>query len=281
MPLRFHPCQRRGNILIGCLVALGVIVILVIIGVVVVALNWRSWTASAMRGGTVAAVRAADIPESEKPEIIAQLDRVTDGFRDASITFEQFGTIMESIFDDVGILEIGTIEVIAGSYLDASGLDDATKQAGRTALYRYQRGLYEGDISRSTFQAVIAPVNATAQGGRGGSVQFSSGSAEISLQPKAGTTDDELKQVIENAKKEADHAEIPADAEPVDLSDAIKREIDDVLGPAAEQLPPPKEAAKEAPDQVSDEQVEDPATGESPQDAPAHDAVEGDDEPVP
>ena len=52
--------SRDGKALVGCLVALGVVLVLLGIGVVVVLMNWRGWMASAINTGTEEMLKQAD-----------------------------------------------------------------------------------------------------------------------------------------------------------------------------------------------------------------------------
>ena len=205
--------SRDGKALVGCLVALGVVLVLLGIGVVVVLMNWRGWMASAINTGTEEMLKQADIPEGEKPEMIAHVNEYT-------AAFEQFGRFMEGL-PESSLIPVGIVYSIEQGYVEPSGLSDEEKAAGSVQLHRFARGMHEGSIEIDALQDVAGPIG------------YEDPNGQFQLNPKESVNEDMLREVIANAEAKADEAGVPAEDYMVDLSDELKRMLDESRGVAA------------------------------------------------
>ncbi len=217
---------RRGGVLAGCLIALGIVVVIAIIGAVVVWMNWKTWAADGTVALTRTAINDSSLPESEKPEMIAVVQTFTDRFKSGDITFEEFGTTLGKVMES-NLFPIGSAYAFDNGYVQPSGLTDEEKADGSTQLMRIAMGLYDGTIGRGAYEDVFDVVkdeNQTAQA-----------NGQTILIFKDSATDDEVKQVIEAARDLADTNGISATPTLIDLSDALAAEIAKSLGetPAA------------------------------------------------
>jgi hypothetical protein len=201
---------RDGKALVGCLVALGVVLVLLGIGVVVVLMNWRSWMAEGIKVATTEAIRQADIPEGEKPEMIAHVEDYTAAFEAGDVTFEQFGLLMQEL-EQSSLIPVGIIYSVEQGYVEPSGLTDEEKAAGKIALHRFARGLHEKSIPVEAMQEAAAPIG------------YEDANGQFRLNPKESVSDDMLREVIANAKAKADEASVPEEDFVVDLSDEMER----------------------------------------------------------
>lgn len=209
--------SRDGKALVGCLVALGVLLVLLGIGVVVVLMNWRGWMASGISTATTAMINQADIPEDEKPEMIAHVDEYTAAFEAGNVTLEQFGNFMNSL-PQSSLIPVGIVYAIEQGYVDQSGLSDEEKATGKVQLNRYARGLHESSLPIETLEEVAKPIG------------HEDANGQFHLNPKESVSDDMLREVIANAGSKADEAGVPPEDFTVDLSDELKRLLDESRG---------------------------------------------------
>jgi len=213
--------SRPGNLLVGCLAAFGVVAVLAIIAGVILGPRipglLRGATGEAFRAVGEAAITESDLPADEKPDMIGHVNRVADGLADGSITFEQFGTLGEDLFND-NIFWVGMVYTIDTGYVQDSTLTDDEKTEGQKQLRRFAQGIHEGMISFEELKNVAAPIGSNDDNGN------------FILNEKAGVTDDQLQQVIANAKRVADEYAVPEEPALIDLSDEFGRVIDESLG---------------------------------------------------
>ncbi len=219
--------QRRGNFVVGCLAVVGLLVLIGIVAAVILGPRLpgllRGAGAEGFRQAGTAIINETDLPADEKPEMVAHIDRVADGVKDGTISFEQFGQLMEDVFTDP-VFQVGIVYSINEGYVQASGLPEEEKAEGATQLNRFAQGILEGSIAQDALNDAAAPIGSTDADG------------DFSLNAKSGVTDDQLRQVIGNAARLADSAGVPAEPRVIDLSDEFGRVIAESLG---EPIPAP------------------------------------------
>jgi hypothetical protein len=212
--------------LMGCLIVFGIVVVLGIIAAIVIAYSWRGWTASLGAQVTKQAITESQLPEEEKVEINAQVDRIANGFRDGKISMEQLGELMQK-FANSPLMTSVMASVIDTQYLEKSGLTPEEKLEGKKTLRRYLRGVVDHKIDQQGIDAAMVHV----------ADKKANGQWEIRKQ----LSDDDLKKFLETAKAEADKAGIADEPENFDPSDEVKRIVDEALGGGAA---PPAEMPK-------------------------------------
>lgn len=246
---------RRGNLLVGCLAVLGVIAVLVVVGGVIVWMNWKGWTAGAMNAGMKAAVTEADLPAEQVGRINTQIDQLTSAFEAGDVTFEDLAEVVQAM-ENHPILPIGVLEFIEYNSLKAEGLTDEERAAGTLATQRLQRALIDELMVMEDLEPVLEPV--------------SQRSADGNLEPLQNPTAPQVRLYIAAAEKKADELGVPNEPYDVDLAEQIERLINDTLGrevvsaPAAgaASLPPADgdQPEIEDPDPVPDPEPETPDT---------------------
>ena len=221
-----------GGCLRGCLIAAGILLLLLVVAGVVISFTWRSIASSIGRQAVTAVLEESGLDDAEKQEIREQMERIFAALESGELTSEQ----ADRLFVELGASELSA-SIIAGAierqYFDASGLSDAEKEAGRMAIHRCVRGVLDDKLSQEDLDAVLANI-ATRQ---------EDGSWEL----KDTVTDEELREFLRQATEKADAAGIPAEVEPVDPSDEIRRIIDAVLGPTTGAPAMPTESESGAP----------------------------------
>ncbi len=80
MPIYRKNRHHRGGVLFGCLVALGVVVLLLVIGGVIIAMNWRSWGAAVMEQGMTQIIDSADLSQADADAMKGEVSELMQDF---------------------------------------------------------------------------------------------------------------------------------------------------------------------------------------------------------
>jgi hypothetical protein len=234
------PPPPRSNWLRGCLLGcLAVVVLFLILGVVAtiwISRNWRAWTANTMSMAIKVSIDETGLPDAEKEQIKAEVDRGANLFRDGKISNEQAARLVETIMAS----PLMTALITSGAekkYLDSSGLSDEEKSEAKVTLQRFARGIIDNKINQQTRDAAMQHISET--------------QADGSRRLRDKVSDAELLAFLTDAKKAADEAQIPEQVPQIDPSDEVKRIIDEVtsepaMGPPQIEVPPPAETPPEA-----------------------------------
>lgn len=208
---------RRGGMLQGCLIVVAILLVIAIAVGIFVAMNWRGWSASAMSAVATEVINESDLPDSEKPEIIAVFDEVAEGFRNKQVTFDELVDIFEG-FEDAPVFWIGLTMQFEGAYVQPSGLSDEEKADAALTLNRVCQGLDNGQLTAQDAKDMLDPVT----------VDDADGEGQL-LMPDE-TTDEQIREVIASARTKADTAGIPAEHVEIDLSEEFREYIEERLG---------------------------------------------------
>lgn len=234
---------RRGNLLVGCLAVLGVVVVLAVVGGVILWMNWKPWTASAMNATMKAVVQESKLPADQQSRINTQIDQLTSAFKAGDITFEDLGNVIKAM-EGHPILPVGLLEYVEMNSMKASGLTDEERAAGALATQRVQRALIEEKIVMADIEPILEPISQRDSGG--------------DLQPLQNPTAPQVRLYIEAARAKADELGIPNEPYDVDVAEQIERLINDTLGREVVSAPP---AGLASPQPAPAEPVETPASG--------------------
>lgn len=248
---------RRGNLLVGCLAVLGVLAVLVVVGGVIVWMNWKGWTASGMNTAMKAAVQESKLPAEQQSRINTQIDQLTLAFESGDVTMEDLLEVVSAL-DNHPILPIGLLEYIEANSLGVAGITPEERAAGELATQRIQRALVEEKMVMADLDPILEPI--------------SQRDADGDLEPLQNPTAPQVRLYIEAAQLKADELSIPNEPYDVDIAEQIERLINDTLGrevvsapaPAAE-APPALDQGEPVGDPVEDpEPIEDPEPVEDP-----------------
>jgi len=220
--------SRDGNVLVGCLVALGIAIILVILTTVFVMNSWRGWVSGGIKQGLTAVLNETQIEQIEKDEINAHIETLMTRFVDKNISTEDLFLITAEIFEGP-LLPMGIVEASYEGYFANSELDDDAKADAKIQLGRLAYGIYAEDISIDDLETILAPIEAPA-GTNNGAVQVEFNNREFNLKNPDETSVEELLEVIANAKAAADEAEVDETPATIDLSDEVGKAIAEALG---------------------------------------------------
>lgn len=211
-PRSTRPPARGGKILVGCLVVIGVVLLMLGIAAYLVATNWRGWAADMMNEASRLMLQEADLPADEKTEMLAHMSDFAEAFKQKQVSFEQFGRTLEMLTESP-LIPVGIVMTVEEGYLKPSTLTDEEKEQGTRALQRYARGLAESVFTIQTMEEVFAPIG------------YKDGES-FRLNAKSAVNDDMLRRAIENARAKADASNIPDESFVMDLSDELKRILD-------------------------------------------------------
>jgi hypothetical protein len=260
--LRLGQGARRGNLLVGCLTVLAVVLVLVIIGTIFVMRSYRGWLAKGMTSMTDAVLVEMNIDETEHGEIMEHVESLMTKYEQKELDLEDLGEVLESIVESplMGAAMVGGIEAL---YFDDSGLSDDEKAEGLVQLGRYAQGLREDSIDPETVETVLASVSTDLPDDNDIQLNFqvdASGTSNFALRSSDEVSDDDLRAVFAEAKSKADEAGIIAEPEEIDLSDALGVAIAEALG----EDPSTWVEGYEGPAEVQIEPVEPPVVDEEP-----------------
>lgn len=214
--------RKRGpsGCFAGCMVAFLVMVLIVVLAGYWLSQNWRGLAGTVAAQAIEGMIDQSQLPEQQKVELKAQVRRVTDGFREGTISDEQLQRVVEGFLKSP-LMSVLLVEAVEAKYFPSSGLSDEEKAAGRQALGRFSSGLMNEQIEQQAIDQVIAPI--------------ADRDTEGNWQLRDQVTDDQLRAFLDGAKAKADEAGVPEELEPIDPSDELKKIIDEALaGPAGE-----------------------------------------------
>lgn len=173
-----------------------------------------NFAADQAREVMVKALDELEIEPAERAEVTEQIDRVTNGFKAGQIDLEQVMQIGKNLAEGP-IGKVMMMYMVQQKYVKPSGLSADEKQAADVVLQRVTRGVIDGEITPEQLQQVADDLMTTGADGKSS--------------PKDSVTDEELRSFIAKAKALADEKGIPAEVQPVDISDEFRKAIDKVL----------------------------------------------------
>jgi len=206
-----------GGCLAGCLVGFGIALLLLVLAGWWAMSNWKSWLVVGGTQAIEASIDASELPDEEKAELNAELKRLREGFGEGSISDKQMMQVAEALIQSP-LMRIFVVTAVETHYVVNSGLDDEEKANARVALQRFASGIMSKKIGQDDLDAVLSHI--------------ADRDAEGSLIIRQSVADEDLRAFLDAAAEKADAAGIPAEIEPVDPSDELKRIIDSaILGP--------------------------------------------------
>lgn len=220
--------NRDGNILVGCLVALGIAVILIIISTIFVMNSWRGWVSGGLKQGITSVLDNTDIAQVEKDEINAHINTLMTRFENKEVSLEDIGKVTVSIAQGP-LLPAG---IVAGSYegyFADSELDDEVKADAKIQLARVAHGIYTETIEMDSLEDILEPLQAPVVSGGTGAIHIQTDDFQINLKDPESVSVEDLTELIANARQAADEAEVPETPPSIDLSDEVAIAIADAL----------------------------------------------------
>ena len=263
-PYNIDPPRKSGMgggcFAFGCLGSVVLCVVLCAGSVWYVKTNFDVWMAGLAREVIVAMVNESEIPEQEKTEVIAQVDRVVSAYKQRKINQKDLERIMEELQDSpvFGMMMSYGLDKI---YIDPSGLPEEEKQQARRTIRRAMRGVLDKKIKEEDFQAAMPesefdetasmedetgetpaepaalpeekpagekPVEAKPAKDKPADDKPADTATE-DIPEDAEISDKEVREFVAKLKKLADDAQIPDEDFEIDIGDEIKRAVDEAL----------------------------------------------------
>ena len=176
--------------------------------------NAGKWGADIARNMIVSVVNESELTPEDKQGVIAQVDRVTDAYKQGKITMQEVGQVMESLAKSP-LMPMIMVYAVEEQYIKNSGLSDEEKAEAHITLQRLMRGAFDKKISEQELDAILDDV----------SYKGPNNQREI----KQNLTDAEVRAFLAKAKKLADEKEIPEDEIKLDIVGEIKKAVDEGL----------------------------------------------------
>ncbi len=211
------PKKRRSafsTCLTGCLISFVVLAVAAALVVYWISQNWRDLASSIGSDALKEGINATELPDQEKADIEVQIDRLAVELREGRLTGRQMQFIVEQVAESP-LMTIIVASAIERKYIANSGLDEAEKVAGRQTIRRFLRGSIDGEINRAGIDAAMQHVATRKEGNN--------------WELKGRVSDEDLRSFLIEAKKQADDADIPMEADDIDPSDEFQRIVDEAM----------------------------------------------------
>ncbi|PCI07778.1 hypothetical protein COB72_09680 [bacterium] len=207
----------------GCLIALGIAIVLVIISVIFVARSWRGWVSTGLEQGLAAVLDETQIDQIEKDEIFAHVELLMTKFTDKDVSIEDFANVMEELVKSP-VLPTALVASVDAFYINSSDFDEAERVQSRIELARFSQGLFDESIHPSKISEVLAPVTTTTPDENDIRLNWrinQDGTVITALRSADKVTAEELRELVSLAKAHADEAGVSETPTQIDLSDEI------------------------------------------------------------
>jgi len=220
--------HREGKVLVGCLIALGVALLLAITATILIVMSWSKMTGWLLEKGAESMVAQLPIDETEKGEVMAELSGLMTQYKDKDLDFEQLALRLESVIESPSV-QAGLISNAAGMYINSSPLSDEEKAGGVNELRRLASGILNGSIDPNGLRDLLEPLHGDGTSSETITLGIhinGTGKDEYKILKPSAVTKEQITQVIDAARVQADEAGVEATPAPIDLSDEIKQAIE-------------------------------------------------------
>lgn len=207
--------HRRAGAATGCLIALAILVLALIGGGVYVYMNWKGWAAAGVQAVAREVVNNSDLPDDQKTAILAEITTLTDDFKAGKITLEELQRVGEAVAESP-LIPLAAVAAARQKYVEPSDMTDEEKASAIRSLQRFARGVHEKKIPVEAIEDVVKPITTLRPDGQ--------------WELKETPTRLELDQFVENAKSQADAAEIPDEPFDLNIAEELKKAIASARG---------------------------------------------------
>lgn len=238
--------RRPGNWLVGCGVALALIVIVIGAGVILVAMNWRSWAASGMDSALTALVTNLPLDDAQREQTQAVVDDFLARFEGGQISLAQMGVLMEELSKSP-VVPAAVALGVGESYYEKAGVEAQDAAEGRRQLARVAHGITEGAIDPQELATALAPIRSGADLDE--AVMFNFPTFQVRIKTSDAVTPEEMLAVTEQARSVADAHAVVEHPPAFDLAGALDAAIRKAIGepPPDAPLPLPAPASPAPP----------------------------------
>jgi hypothetical protein len=218
-PYQQPPSRSWAPCLIGCGIT-GLVVLLLCGGTVwYVTSNFKNIAVNLVASTAKKAIEDTKMREEDKKDVIAQIDRVAEGYKKNQINEQELGKIMEGMAKSP-LMMVLIVYGVTYDYINRPGQDADVKAEAERTLQRIARGTAEGTIKeedlKKPFSSIAEDPNQQVQPGQ-------------PPQPKQQLTDEDLKKFLEDLKTLADEKAIPDEPYELNVGKEIKRIVDEAV----------------------------------------------------
>lgn len=224
-PQQAHPQPPRRSgmswlvglllVFVGFLVLGGVVCVA---GVWYVASNIDKWVVGLGREAIVAAINDSQLPDGEKAEVTAQVDRVVTAYKEKRINQQDLERVMTEL-QDAPAMQALALYGVEGEFLDGAELPPAELDQAHRTFERALRGVYEGKINDEVFYKALPGYDDEQP------LRLASTNPADSDQ----NNEDDLRELLAKLKVMADNAQIPNEPFQLDIGDEVKKLVDKAL----------------------------------------------------
>ena len=186
----------------------------------------------------------APLEDLEREQILAEVARVRDGFREGELGLRSMGRFFRTLGEGP-LLPLASVLAVQRLVLEPSELDFDEKVEGQIHLERVARGLYERSISPKEALRILKPIEGRSESegegqgeeharGRtirissddsGGKFEFQIEADNWSIHIDEHPEPEQVREMLRLAQETADGAEIPVEPFEVDLVDEVRRAV--------------------------------------------------------
>lgn len=226
----------------GCLITLGIMVLILVICGVVVAMKWKSWAAAATILVADKAIANSGLPPAQQAQLTTEIKKLADDFANGRLTTADLERIMRGVSTGP-LLPAAFVLATRQQYIEPSDMSPVEKAAALRSLQRYARGIFEKKVPTDSLQTVTASISVptvtsttvTSPDGTITTTDVASISTQRSIEVSTGNlhlrlkdhvTRAELDQFLAAAKQAADGAGIPDESFEPDWGLELKKAIE-------------------------------------------------------
>lgn len=202
--------------------------ILCVAGVCYVASNLDRWVVGLGREAIVAAINESELPQQEKGEVIVQIDRVVEAYKERRINQNDLQRIFTDLQDSPAMIAL-SLSTLPGDYLTDTNLSEQELAQGRQTFQRIVRGVYERKISEEALYAVLPDELGDDAADDHTQPPVADRVRLASTHPAQHAADDDLREALAKLKVMADNAGIPDAPFEIDISDEVQKLVDKAL----------------------------------------------------
>ena len=114
----------------------------------------RNFAGDIGRAGAEATIRSSSFTRDDKEEMISQIQRVSESFKEGDIGFGDAASLMMELAESP-IFAVSTLRKIEVDFLPRSGLSQAEKETAIRILHRAARGVIEESFTRPELDACV------------------------------------------------------------------------------------------------------------------------------
>jgi hypothetical protein len=193
----------------GCLITLGILAAVLVVGGIVVAYKWKGWAARASTFVAEKAIANSGLPPPQRDQLTLQVRSLATEFESGRLTTAEMERILRQVANGP-LVPAAAVLAARQRYIEPSELSAAEKAAAVRALQRYARGLFEKTVPVASVEEVTASIVQPPDDNLTQSSVISLGNQRVQFKDRA--TRPEVERFVTLARQAADTAGVPDEA---------------------------------------------------------------------